>query len=53
MAEDKKDGAPQEAPPSVDTDAEAIEPNRKPKTILRPPVDRMARPGMFRGYQTK
>lgn len=54
MSDDaKKDEAPPEAPPSAVTSNDVLEPNRKPKTILGPPTDKMLRSGWTRGYLTK
>ncbi|MHB2205057.1 hypothetical protein [Methylobacterium sp. CM6257] len=55
MAGDRKDGA--ETPRQTgSSDAEITRyraERQRPKTITRPPADKMARPGAARGYETK
>jgi hypothetical protein len=55
MADDHKDGA--DAPrPTRSSDAEVARyraDRQRPKTMMRPSADKMARPGAVRGYETK
>lgn len=53
MSDDAKKGeAPKEKTSGV-TSADLPQPDRKPKTVRRAPADKMLRPGMTRGYETK
>lgn len=55
MAGDQKEGAEAPRQPrSSDAEVERYRADRqRPKTVTRPPADKMARPATGRGYDTK
>lgn len=55
MADESKEGAVDPRPArSSDAEVERYRAERqRPKTVTRPPADKMARPATGRGYETK